>query len=218
MKPPTALMHCISGRDNCTFSFPPAVGMSRCSLIWSVALSSFSTTPFSPSVSPAAFLGTLAVAACYALGRRLVGKRDAICRALVAVTFWTVSLSPDWLSSQHAAGALSPLAAGLLALPQPAGIDPVCGRRGATRFGAIHLYRGRHRPLVGVCPGHRLAQATLRAWANDRGASRSASDGPPGPCHSTPTGHRHGSAAPRLALSPARAVAAFSGTSCVAMC
>jgi 4-amino-4-deoxy-L-arabinose transferase-like glycosyltransferase len=43
---------------------------------------------------PAAMLGVLAVAACYALGRRLVGPWQALfAAALVAVTFWTMALS-----------------------------------------------------------------------------------------------------------------------------
>jgi hypothetical protein len=43
---------------------------------------------------PAAMLGVLAVAACYALGRRLVGPWPALfAAALVAVTFWTLTLS-----------------------------------------------------------------------------------------------------------------------------
>lgn len=43
---------------------------------------------------PAAMLGTLAVAACFALGRRLLDPRLALVGAgLVAVTFWTVALS-----------------------------------------------------------------------------------------------------------------------------
>lgn len=43
---------------------------------------------------PAAFFGTLAVAACFALGRRLIGPGLALwAAALVAVTFWTLALS-----------------------------------------------------------------------------------------------------------------------------
>lgn len=43
---------------------------------------------------PAAMLGVLAVAACFALGRRLLGPWPALfATALIAVTFWTVALS-----------------------------------------------------------------------------------------------------------------------------
>lgn len=43
---------------------------------------------------PAAMLGTVAVAAAFALGRRLIGEKAALLAAgLLAVTFWTVALS-----------------------------------------------------------------------------------------------------------------------------
>src|SRR5688572_24117069 len=43
---------------------------------------------------PAAMLGTLSVAACYALGRRLIGPWQALFGAgLIAITYWTLTLS-----------------------------------------------------------------------------------------------------------------------------